>query len=88
MGLGDERIEVWAQDYSKVLLSTGSRAEAKQFFIDSGQDWLPVRIEWGYGTRDQRWTGRIERDEAGEVVARSEREYLKKVTMPHNPSLT
>jgi hypothetical protein len=74
-----ETVRLWSQDYSEVLFTTEDREAAKQWFLTSGHDWLPIVIDYGTDWA-QRWSGRLELTDSGGTDIRSEREYLKYMT--------
>jgi hypothetical protein len=70
-----ETVRIWSQDYTKVLLTTEDREAAKQFVIDSGENWLPIVIDYGTNWA-QRWSGRVEVME-GKADVHRDIEYLQ-----------
>jgi hypothetical protein len=70
-----ETVRLWSQDYSEVLFTTEDREAAKQWFLTSGHDWLPIVIDYGTDWA-QRWSGRLELTD-GQVAINQDRKYLK-----------
>jgi hypothetical protein len=72
----DERIKLYSDEYSQVLLTTDDRAAAHQFFLGSGQDSMPLVIDFGNGWKT-RWVGRLELRENGGIAYVGASDYLK-----------
>ena len=64
---------VWSRDFSEVLLVNEDSAVVKQYYLDSGEEWLPIVVHYD---NQSRWSGRIDRID-GEVVFFTDYGYLK-----------
>jgi hypothetical protein len=71
-----EQIRLYNQDYSEVLFGTDDRAAAHQFFLDSGEESMPMVIDFGNGWKT-RWGGRLELRDNGGIAYVGGSEYLK-----------
>jgi hypothetical protein len=69
--------DLFAQDFSEILLATEDRAEVEKFLRDNGHDSLPIRVEWGGRTWKERWTGRIELLPNGGTLMQNEADFLR-----------
>lgn len=85
MSMTSEQIRLYSRDYSEVLLSADSRDVARQFLRDSGEEWLPVVIDFGNAAWKQRWSGRMALDVDGVISEASDSEYLRHLTLWSNP---
>ena len=81
-----EQIRLYNQDYSEVLLSTDDRAATHQFLRDSGEDSLPIVIDFGKSWK-QRWGGRLVLDEKGCISYVGGSEYLNYMIQWPNAAL-
>lgn len=82
-----EQIQLYSDDYSEVLFSTDDRAAAHQFFRDSGQDSMPLVIDFGKGWKT-RWGGRLVLKENATISYVGGSEYLNYMIQWPNDCLT
>ena len=71
----NETVRLWSQDYTEVLFTTDDREAAKRFFAESGQEWLPIVIDYGTDWA-QRWSGRLELTDS-QVAMNQDSHYFK-----------
>lgn len=79
-------ITVYSKGYDEVLFTTEDRAEANDYLRQSGEDFLPVAVDYGENWK-ARWTGIIYLGKQGEVVAASHYDLQQFVNWP-SPSAT
>lgn len=74
--------ELFSQDFSDKLLATTDKAEVEKFLRDSGQDSLPIRVEWGGRSWKERWSGRIGMLTNGATLMQNESDYIGYLMAP------
>ncbi|ASZ74128.1 hypothetical protein SEA_SQUINT_52 [Mycobacterium phage Squint] len=80
-------ITVYSKGYDEVLFTTEDRAEANDYLRQSGEDFLPVTVDYGED-RKARWTGIIYLGKQGEVVTASHYDLLEQFVNWPSPSAT
>jgi hypothetical protein len=79
--VGDtQKIQLWAQDYSKVLFETecpwGAKPrDAEDFLRASGYEWLGLVVQYGVGWKE-RWSGCLELKPDGTTEAHQDTAYM------------